>query len=176
MITSFNLEKMFVEETTFKVEKIEGGDNINCYDPVIQDIVNLLFMNRIDGYYLKQIIIEWEPVLRTTTQDREELAKICTSNYFISSQGSCQELSDKNLNDITNICRLLFNNHDIVEQKQAEVYNTAINIYFSINPHIDIDINFESVISISVLFYFLARRYFSAPSNKRKGHSKRYYS
>ncbi|WP_059026811.1 hypothetical protein [Gabonibacter massiliensis] len=176
MIISFNLEQMFVEETTFKAEKIEGGNNINCYDPVILDIANQLFMNRIDDYYLKQIIIEWEPVLRTTTKDREELAKICISNYFISSQGPCQELSDKNLNDITNICRLLFNNRDIVEQKQTEIYNTAINIYFSINPHIDIDINFESVISISVLFYFLARRYFSTSSSKRKRHSKRYYS
>lgn len=176
MTISFDFERFFAETTIFKAREIESGDNMNCYDPMMIELVDLLFMNKIGDYYFEKIVIEWEPVLRTTIKDREELAKICTSNYFISSQDVCQGLSDKNLNDIIHICTYLFNNNEIVEYKQTEVYNTAINMYFSINPHIDIDINFESVISISVLLYFLVRSCRAFPLNKRRRHTKRYYS
>lgn len=175
MTISFDLEQMSTKETTFKVKETGVNcDEENFYSEELLQILNQIFVVRMRGS--NQTERAWMSVLQDTTENRKEIVRKCFNHYFIPRQDSCQKLSDKNLNDIIHICTYLFNNNEIVEYKQTEVYNTAINMYFSINPHIDIDINFESVISISVLLYFLVRSCRAFPLNKRRRHTKRYYS
>ena len=175
MTISFDLEQMSTKETTFKVKETGVNcDEENFYNEELLQIAKQVFVVKMCGS--DQIGRTWRSVLQDTTENRKEVVRRCFNHYFIPKQDSCQKLSDKNLNDIINICTQLFNNNEIVEYKQTEVYNTAINMYFSTNPHIDIDINFESVISISVLLYFLVRSCRAFPLNKRRRHSKRYYS
>ena len=166
---------MSTKETTFKVKETGVNcDEENFYSEELLQILNQIFVVRMRGS--NQTERAWMSVLQDTTENRKEIVRKCFNHYFIPRQDSCQKLSDKNLNDIIHICTHLFNNNEIVEYKQTEVYNTAINMYFSINPHIDIDINFESVISISVLLYFLVRSCRAFPLNKRRRHSKRHYN
>jgi len=175
MTISFDLEQMSTKETTFKVKETGVNcDEENFYSEELLQILNQIFVVRMRGS--NQTERAWMSVLQDTTENRKEIVRKCFNHYFIPRQDSCQKLSDKNLNDIIHICTHLFNNNEIVEYKQTEVYNTAINMYFSINPHIDIDINFESVISISVLLYFLVRSCRAFPLNKRRRHSKRHYN
>lgn len=175
MIISFDLEQMSTKETTFKVKETGVNcDEENFYNEELLQIAKQIFVVKMCGS--NQIGRTWMSVLQDTTENRKEIVRRCFNHYFIPRQDSCQKLSDKNLNDIIHICTNLFNNNEIVEYKQTEVYNTAINMYFSINPHIDIDINFESVISISVLLYFLVRSCRAFPLNKRRRHSKRHYN
>ena len=166
---------MSTKETTFKVKETGVNcDEENFYNEELLQIAKQIFVVKMCGS--NQIGRTWMSVLQDTTENRKEIVRRCFNHYFIPRQDSCQKLSDKNLNDIIHICTNLFNNNEIVEYKQTEVYNTAINMYFSINPHIDIDINFESVISISVLLYFLVRSCRAFPLNKRRRHSKRHYN
>lgn len=175
MIISFDLEQMSTKETAFKTKETGiNCDEENFYNEESLQIEKHVFAVKMRGS--NQIRRTWMSVRQDTTGNRKEIVRKYLNHYFIPKQDSCQKLSNKNLNDIINICTQLFNNNEIVECKQTEVYNTAINMYFSINPHIDIDINFESVISISVLLYFLARSYRAFPLNKRRRHSKHYYS
>ena len=151
----------------------------NYYSAGLLEIAEKIFvikMNVGKAYYPNQVVIERESRQDSIIKDYKEIVRKCINKYFIPQKDSCQKFSDKNSQDIANICSLLFDNTEIVEQNQTEIYNTAINIYFTVNPHIDIDINFESVISISVLLYFLIRRCLPTSLNKREGHSKHYYS